>query len=94
MSEQMRKEFEDWAEKHGYLLKVIAQQDGLGTEIYANGQTRSAWLGWQASRQSLVVKLPLKDNGKEFLSVEYCGNTFVKEQSVIDALDAAGVSYE
>jgi hypothetical protein len=87
MSEQMREEFEEWAEKRGYTLKMIAQQDGLGTEIYANGQTRSAWLGWQASRQALVVKLPS--------SIElYNSPSNEVLEAVQDALDKAGVSYK
>jgi hypothetical protein len=64
---------------------MIAQQDGLGTEIYANGQTRSAWLGWQASRQALVVELPDWDGHDR--TQQYI-------EAVIDELDRAGVAYK
>jgi Fe-S cluster biosynthesis and repair protein YggX len=88
MSDQVRKEFEEWAEKRGYTLKMIAQQDGLGTEIYANGQTRSAWQGWQASRQALVVELSKLPEA----SYSTAGTCYMSD--VESALDKAGVSYK
>ena len=53
MSEQMRKEFEDWAVKYECNL---SWNDCLA--CYSTMTTRIFWDCWQASRQSLVVELP------------------------------------
>jgi hypothetical protein len=51
MSEQVRKEFEEWAEKESF--NIARWRDG-----YDVVSTNYAWQGWQASRQALVVELP------------------------------------
>jgi hypothetical protein len=80
MSEQMRKEFEEWL--GGYSPKSWLP-DLLQ---YADPATDALWSCWQASRQALVVELP-KGEGDE------CGHV-VPLADVEDALDKAGVSYK
>ncbi len=82
MSEQMRKEFEEWARKEGYCTTIYPQFPNE----YASGNTENLWNGWQASRAALVVELPKPetDGMSEVVSLI----------DVEDALDAAGVKYK
>jgi len=50
----MREEFERWAKENEW-------NTAKHEHSYLNGYTAAAWIGWQASRQSLVVKLPEGD---------------------------------
>lgn len=57
MSNEMREEFESWA--------ITSAWMGLSGEClefidggYVNCEVQAAWLGWQASRESLVIELP------------------------------------
>lgn len=57
MTDKMREEFEAWAITCAWL--------GLSDECmefidggYVNGEVQAAWLGWQASRETLVIELP------------------------------------
>jgi hypothetical protein len=83
MSEQMKKEFEAFAERWRYDLSE--NENGF----YENATTQRvfdsfAW-AWQASRQSLVVKLPAESDHS---------NGHYDSGEVIEALFAAGVCYE
>lgn len=81
MSEQMRKEFEDWATKEELPILFLAScgfYDAKATEV--------AWQSWQASRQSQVVKLP--DWWVSGIDAA------MYRDDVLEALDAAGVRYE
>lgn len=61
MSNQMRDEFEEWAAEE-------AEVRGVGTLLglmkdehhdrYSMIWTQTAWVAWQASRESLVIELP------------------------------------
>ena len=87
--DKVREEFEAWATSAGYITKMITQIAGEvseGIAIYANGQTRSAWQAWQASRKALVVELP------DFFVSGI--DAAVYRDDVIEALDEAGVSYK
>jgi hypothetical protein len=72
MSEQMRKDFEKW---HGE----------LPNDLKEDACSYAAYKGWQASRQSLVVKLP-------------CWSEYDSPRQYMDAmqerLSTAGVRYE
>lgn len=85
--DKMREEFERWAVGAGYWTKmVVDESDGCSVAIYANGQTRSAWQAWQASRKSLVVELPNAwEDGCELV---------MNAHRVRMELERAGVSYE
>lgn len=57
MTDKMREEFEAWAITSAWL--------GLTGECmefidggYVNCEVQAAWLGWRASRESLVIELP------------------------------------
>jgi len=52
MSEQMRKEFEEWFKKSH--TGNVQQIDGE----YTHGATERLWQAWQASRAAIVVELP------------------------------------
>ena len=74
MSEQMRKEFEEWYSK-------------LPDDLKSDVCSYSAYKGWQASRQALVVELPS--------SIElYNSPSNEVLEAVQDALDKAGVAYK
>jgi hypothetical protein len=79
MSEQMSEEFEALFAEHEW---DIEKYDGS----YINAYTTAAWLGWQASRQALVVKLP------ESHTID--GYFYVDLAMLEHSLAAAGVKYE
>jgi hypothetical protein len=81
MSDKMKKEFEVWAMAKS--LPLLKEDD----DSFNNFKTIYAWQAWQASRQSLVVKLP------ELYETPSNGNVYFPEE-ITDALDAAGVKYE
>ena len=76
MSEQMRKDFEEYWEGESDLLEMSEDVKQVFFEC------------WQASRQSLVVKLPELCDGENSCKCYY------ESQSIEDALDTAGVLYE
>lgn len=62
MTDLMRSEFEAWAKDH-----EIYGDDGerfpmarLSGCYYENVQTQAAWEAWQASRERLVIELPVR----------------------------------
>jgi hypothetical protein len=83
MSEQVRKEFEKWAKEDGIDLELVVTPHG---SYYADEEARAAWDGWQASRRSLVVKLPvLFVDGVDAAEYRDC---------VLESLNNAGASYK
>ena len=80
--EKMREEFEAWCKSTGFTLKPNAFNNG----DYAMGYGWEEWNAWQASRAALCVKLPD--------SVDFCGDLFIPDGGVTNALDDAGVRYE
>ena len=76
MSEQSREEFKKW------YFETLSEDDRNSI------RQRSAWIGWIASRQSMVVKLPELCDGENSCKCYY------ESQSIEDALDTAGVLYE
>jgi hypothetical protein len=83
----MRKEFELWVINYAKENKynwpdMVLKRDG---DVYATTWVDSAWLGWQASREALVIDLP-----------RYVTNVTNKDfeegrDSVIEAIEAAGL---
>lgn len=67
-TEQMRAEFEAWADGEGYDLQRNELTD------YETGATRIAWSGWQASRAALVIELPKPQTTMviEHLAIDVC----------------------
>lgn len=60
MSDKMREEFEEWAVTSAWLgigdeSQMHQDSDGTG---YNEIEVHTAWLGWKASRESMVIELP------------------------------------
>lgn len=79
MNEQMRKEFEAWAEKEGFNIDRFGDGYDMPSANYA-------WQAWQASRAAIVVELP-----DWFV---FGIDAALYRDDVIKALDKAGVSYK
>ena len=78
MTDKMREEFEAWA--------ITSAWMGLSGEClefidggYVNCEVQAAWLGWQASREALVIDLP-----KVIGSLMYSSDVY-------EAVEAAGL---
>ena len=84
MSEQVRKEFEEWAKEDGIDLELVVTPHG---SYYADEEARAAWDGWQASRQALVVELPQHEYK---VSIGW----YLPFDKTVEQLDKAGVSYK
>lgn len=78
MSDKMREEFERWARNNGISISRES--------FFSDPLCIAAWQAWQASRQALVVELPV-----DFVC-EY-GNVF-DSAGVRLSLTEAGISYE
>ena len=74
MSEQMRKEFEEWYSK-------------LPDDLKSDVCSYSAYKGWQASRQALVVELPQHEYK---VSIGW----YLPFDKTVEQLDKAGVAYK
>ncbi|AZD93080.1 MULTISPECIES: hypothetical protein [Pseudomonas] len=55
MSDKMREEFEAW---HRSVVKGSPPHDKYNSGDYRNQHVQRYWIGWQASREALVVELP------------------------------------
>jgi hypothetical protein len=80
MSEQMRADFEKWAKEYEYNLRWSNEVGNYSEMI-----VRILWDTWQASRQSLVVKLP------EYAKYKDTQDYF---NACLRVIDTAGVRYE
>lgn len=62
MSDLMREEFEAWISKESpsARLNICSVEDGYRYCIgqYVSTRVQSLWVGWKASRECLVIKLP------------------------------------
>ncbi len=58
MSEQMRKEFEEFAARKYGALAI-----GMVGDYYSCDNVRNDWYVWQASRATVVVLMPESDDG-------------------------------
>jgi hypothetical protein len=98
MSDQVRKEFEEWAEKCNEAGKIgyISLLKTKNNLHYIHKNTSVMWSAWQASRQTLVVELPKVHD--EPYADDYTRAFIDGKKSIIeevhDAVDKAGVSYK
>ncbi|MEE4463882.1 hypothetical protein V2S84_17535 [Azotobacter chroococcum] len=83
--DKLRAEFEAAmnaeAEAGGY--EVDWSRSEVDAERYANPAVRSAWWGWQASREAVVVELPQPFEGDDF--------TMYDGDELRAAIEAAGI---
>lgn len=74
--DKMREEFEAWFFGE-FKYRPLSREDGS----YITVSARSSWLGWQASRASVCVKLPV-------------GDAYIFDDDIKAALSGAGVRHE
>ena len=54
MSEEMRKEFEEWAVSHQYTIRPAVTNCGVIIDgKYGHHSVQIAWESWQASREAM-----------------------------------------
>lgn len=81
--EQMRKDFEDW-------FKYISEySEALSRVKYSQFEKHLMWNAWQASRESLVVELPL-----QYYSNILEGKIVMDASYVYEALDSQGIKWK
>lgn len=95
MSEQMRKEFEEWASRyHG------AARLGVVGLIYSSEAVQHDWNVWQASRQALVVNLPVSVCRTHVFELPHTNEVgmehdeYYEIDDVKKSLEAAGVRFK
>ena len=73
MSEEMRKEFEEWAVSHQYTIRPAVTNCGvIIDEKYGHHSVQIAWESWQASREAMrPIKLPTKMKNTQEQSCYY-----------------------
>lgn len=78
--DKSREEFEAWALSPGFGLTpghLVIGPNGY----YVNYPTQCYWEAWQASREAIVVKLPMEDVDEGFIHIN----------PIRDAIKAAGL---
>lgn len=95
MSDLNRKQFEAWQSKEtpGADLEHCGELIGNGPArvSYRNMYVAERWIGWQASRECLVIDLPIiqeccSDGGES--------SKWMAPEDVIKSIHAAGVKYK
>ena len=102
MSDLMREEFEAWQSKEtpGADLEHCGELIGNGPArvSYRNMYVAERWIGWQASRECLVIELPDRfDEHYQDYYEDVDGGCFNEGRYINDvhaALTAAGVKYK
>ena len=85
MSEEMRKEFEEWCKDNKYTAMYF--RDGM----YFDKATEMAWLSWQASREAMKpINLPELDY--EWTGIADANNAAINECK--EAIQQAGYKVE
>ena len=84
MSEEMRKEFEEWIIKSnatGRVPNFIMKNDN---GAYIDPQTSDLWISWQASREAMKpIKLPTKMKNTQEQSCYYYNDAIDECKEVI-----------
>ena len=92
MSEEMRKEFEEWIIKSnatGRVPNFIMKNDN---GAYVDPQTSDLWISWQASREAMKpIKLPTKMKNTQEQSCYYYNNAI---DECKEAIQQAGYKVE
>ena len=92
MSDLMREEFEqavvNMHVSHGVPPEDAAAFLEIGSNGYRSVRTKSAWWAWQASRERLVIDLPIPVDFPDGTG-DY--HQMIDPDDLIDAIHAAGV---
>lgn len=93
--DKMREEFEAWirarsADTPMGFYPMLLHRCSLDEDIYRISWVDSAWEGWQASRESLVIELPEKCVFAEPLG-KYASGYRQGMRAVVDKIEAAGL---
>ena len=93
MSEEMRKEFEEWAVSHQYTIRPAATNCGvIIDEKYGHHSVQIAWESWQASREAMKpVRLPTKMKNTEAAECYYYNDAI---DECKEAIQQAGYKVE
>lgn len=93
--EKMREEFESWQAKEtpGADLQHCGALIGSGParESYRNMYVAERWIGWQASRESLVIALPHAWTGRHKMTGDPLPHGLMNSTEVREAIEAAGL---
>ena len=83
--DKTRKQFESYWTARCNELGIECVLTRLINDEYFNHPAHYAWIGWKASRESLVVELPCAT----FETPN--GDNALREDAVFDALESAGI---
>lgn len=96
INSEMREEFEaaehSRAAEAGRTWEPHAFKRSSSTGDYLNPLIAHGWWAWQASRESLVIKLPKGDSlARRMYGPQACGaNPLISRFDAIEAIEAAG----
>lgn len=97
MSDLLREEFEAWINGawQGVYLGRNPENSEMFSGQYRDSEVHARWIGWQASRESLVVDLPkpIESYGSQGHHASDPDEALILED-VHTALTAAGVKYK
>lgn len=93
MSDEMRKEFEEWAVSHQYTIRPAVTNCGvIIDEKYGHHSVQIAWESWQASREAMKpIKLPKTMKNTQEQSCYYYNDAI---DECKDAIQQAGYNVE
>ena len=92
MNEEMRKEFEVWWVYYCKICNLMCNISTLTTGEYESIHTRTAWFGWQASREAMKpIKLPTKMKNTQEQSCYYYNDAI---DECKEAIQQAGYKVE
>lgn len=86
MSDKMREEFEAYSGEHEFLSVCPVERSASGK--YKDFDLQCAWETWQASRESLVVELPIP---KELCGPDGSYMEYFDPEQIERAIEAAGI---
>lgn len=85
---KMREQFEKWALSEG--LDILKDESGAYFDDYTEGY----WTAWKASRENLVIELPIAPSVAMYVTVDEAVAARKAHFRVVDAIKEQGVKYE
>lgn len=83
--DKTRKQFESYWTARCNELGIECVLTRLINDEYFNHPAHYAWIGWKASRESMVIELPISTYETP------SGDNALREDAVFDALESAGI---